>query len=349
MRKRIGYILFIIALLFFYIWTNRKMSFFVLVGFLGVLVVSVLINQWNLRKVKIAYDIETTGSSEGNCIVITIENSSIFPINHIESIVRLENIVFDTSDTKKIELSVGGRSKEQFRLPIMSKYCGRVDLKVERCLIYDWMDFSYRSVKAYKEGFYYEYPVEKYQHIEQIKDGVSEGEEITYKNVVGNDISEILQIREYRRGDTIKNIHWKLTAKSGKILVKELNTPNDNSIMVIFDYANKEDREVNNGIITAVSNISSELMKERRGHTLYRMNTAEDRVEERSIEEPEEFDVAQQEILDTEAKSSRRKTADYVMDHNSFKKYAKIIYVCPKTMYGETGIEDLEHCVVVQV
>ena len=347
MRKRIAYIALILALLMFYVWTNRKMSFFACAFLVGILLISTLINQWNVKKVKIRYDIDVTAS--GNFIVIDVENSSVFPINHIESVIRLENIVFDTSDTKKVMLSVAGKSREQFRLPIMSKYCGRVDLRVERCLVYDWMDLAYRSVEAAKEGFYYEYPVEKYQHIETIKDGVSEGEETTYKNVVGNDISEILQIREYRRGDTIKNIHWKLTAKSGKILVKELNTPNDNSIMVIFDYADKEEREVNNGIITAVSNISSELMKDRRGHTLYRMNTVKDLVEERNIEEPEEYDAALHEILDTEARSSVRKTADYVMDNNSFKKYAKIIYVCPKTMYGETGIEDLEHCVVVQV
>jgi uncharacterized protein (DUF58 family) len=60
---------------------------------------------------------------------------------------------------------------------------------------------------------------------------------LEYKHVKGNDVSEILQIKDYVRGDSIKSIHWKMSAKMGKLMVKELDTPNDNSIMVFFDYA----------------------------------------------------------------------------------------------------------------
>lgn len=349
MKKRIGYIIFILALLFLYIWTNKKMTLWACILFVGMRLISIIINQLIVRKININYEIIQNINIGKNCIQIIVENKGILPANHIESVVRCENIVFGTSDQKSINISVPAKSVEKFELPISSRYCGRIDLFVEKSRVYDWFDLAYRSVKTYKEGCYYSYPEEKYQPLEKIKDGFSEGEELTYKHIVGNDVSEILQLREYRQGDSVKNVHWKLSAKSGKIMIKELDCPNDNSILVLFDYAQKEERDTNNSILTVVSNISNELMKERKGHTLYRMNTSEERVVERRVEEPEEFEIMQQELLETEAKTTSRKVADYIMDSNIFKQYAKIIYVKAKKADDYSGIEELENCVVVEL
>lgn len=349
MKKRVGYILFILVLFFLYIWTNKKMTLWACILFVGMLLISILINQLIVRKINISYEIIQNVNIGKNCIQIIVENKGIFPANHVESIVSCENIVFGTLDRKSIHMSVSGKSVEKFVLPISSRYCGRIDLSVEKCRVYDWFDFAYRSIKAHKEGSYYSYPEEKYQPLEKIKDGLSEGEELTYKHVVGNDVSEILQIREYHQGDNIKNIHWKLSAKSDKILIKELDCPNDNSILVLFDYAEKEKRDTNNNILTAVSNISNQLMKERKGHTVYRMDTSKEHVVERAVEEPEEFEIMQQELLETEAKTIGKKVADYIMDSNIFKLYAKIIYVKPKETVDYSGIEELEHCIVVEM
>ena len=98
-----------------------------------------------------------------------------------------------------------------------------------------------------------------------------------------------------------------------------------------------------------VSNVSHELMKERRGHTVYRMDTIEERVMERVVEEPEEFEVMQRELLETEAKTTSIKTSDYIVDNSIYKKYAKIIYVKGKDQKDYSGLEELENCIVLAV
>ena len=40
---------------------------------------------------------------------------------------------------------------------------------------------------------------------------------------VGN--SEIYELREYRHGDSLRNVHWKLSSKSDGLIVKEPNVP----------------------------------------------------------------------------------------------------------------------------
>lgn len=53
----------------------------------------------------------------------------------------------------------------------------------------------------------------------------------------GDDQTEIFAIREYVQGDNIRKIHWKLSTKSDKLMVKDFGLPikdNDNVIIDIF-------------------------------------------------------------------------------------------------------------------
>jgi len=41
----------------------------------------------------------------------------------------------------------------------------------------------------------------------------------------GNDKSEVFDVREFREGDRMQSIHWKLSAKSEELLVREDSQP----------------------------------------------------------------------------------------------------------------------------
>lgn len=51
----------------------------------------------------------------------------------------------------------------------------------------------------------------------------------------GSDPSEIFMIRDYREGDSIRQIHWKLTQKFDSLLIKEASLPVEQSVLLIFD------------------------------------------------------------------------------------------------------------------
>lgn len=51
------------------------------------------------------------------------------------------------------------------------------------------------------------------------------------------DKSEISNIREYRMGDTLKSIHWKLSSKSEELQVKDYNTNDDRHTYIFVDLA----------------------------------------------------------------------------------------------------------------
>ncbi len=59
----------------------------------------------------------------------------------------------------------------------------------------------------------------------------------TVRVVDNRDLSEINNIRDYRNGDSLKSVHWKLSTKSEELQVKEYSTNNDRHTYVFADMA----------------------------------------------------------------------------------------------------------------
>ena len=55
----------------------------------------------------------------------------------------------------------------------------------------------------------------------------------------GNDRTETLQIREYVPGDSIQQIHWKLSSKLDKLIVRDPAEPADHEMMVFLDHGGR--------------------------------------------------------------------------------------------------------------
>ena len=53
----------------------------------------------------------------------------------------------------------------------------------------------------------------------------------------GNDKSEIFDVREYTEGDQIGDVHWKLTLKYDKYIIKEYSLPITTDLEIVFDCA----------------------------------------------------------------------------------------------------------------
>jgi len=51
----------------------------------------------------------------------------------------------------------------------------------------------------------------------------------------GTDPGEVFDLREYRPGDSMKGIHWKLSAKSDDLIVREPGYPVDNRLLILLD------------------------------------------------------------------------------------------------------------------
>ena len=95
----------------------------------------------------------------------------------------------------------------------------------------------------------------------------------------------------------------------------------------IFDYAPKEDRKTNQKLIEALASVSHELIRLSTGHTIYHMDTKENRVVHRGVFELTEYDVMLQEVLETVADKSEYRVLDYILERGIIHRFAKVIFI----------------------
>lgn len=55
------------------------------------------------------------------------------------------------------------------------------------------------------------------------------------KRDFSEDLSSIHQIRDWRAGDALKRVHWKLTARTGNLMIKEFDSTTRDEIAIILD------------------------------------------------------------------------------------------------------------------
>ncbi|MBQ8412397.1 MAG: DUF58 domain-containing protein, partial [Lachnospiraceae bacterium] len=77
----------------------------------------------------------------------------------------------------------------------------------------------------------------------------------------GHDNSEMFDVREYRNGDRIQNVHWKMTAKQDELMVKENSMPRSCPVVLFLDFkGDKAHRKNMISFIEIASSISFSLM-----------------------------------------------------------------------------------------
>ncbi|MCQ2500333.1 MAG: DUF58 domain-containing protein [Lachnospiraceae bacterium] len=119
---------------------------------------------------------------------------------------------------------------------LTEQYCGCLDLYLENIRISDWMGIL--SVK-YKDPVSCRvlvmpdtFSLETSPHL-AISNLMDAEEYSQFKK--GQDRQETFQIREYVPGDSLQQIHWKLSSKMDKLMVRDASLPMDPSLMLFWD------------------------------------------------------------------------------------------------------------------
>jgi hypothetical protein len=106
----------------------------------------------------------------------------------------------------------------------------------------------------------------------QSRDFAGESEEYS-KERGGDDVSEIFQIREYRSGDKMRSIHWKISAKTEELMVREQSLPLGCPVDFYLDFSGrskkkKEQSEIRDSYFQVAASVSHSLVREGCRHYL---------------------------------------------------------------------------------
>lgn len=102
----------------------------------------------------------------------------------------------------------------------------------------------------------------------------------------GDDPAEILKLREYREGDRMNRIHWKLSARNDMLIVKEMSMPLGCNVVFFLNTDRKKDRRAYWDI---VHTISAGMLEQECFHYLTWREKKEEKIERKAIRKEEDL------------------------------------------------------------
>lgn len=168
---------------------------------------------------------------------IEIQTKSRIPIPRVRVKMTARNQFYPQEEQIILRGMAEGKARTRLTTSISSQQCGPILLEVREVRVYDLFRLFSRKISVTgKEvlAVLPEYYMAAVVFQENIRDFLVESEEYD-KNKPGDDPSEIFQIREYRSGDRMQSIHWKLSARTDDLMVKEYSLPVGNPVILFLD------------------------------------------------------------------------------------------------------------------
>lgn len=175
-------------------------------------------------------------------IQITVRNKSRLFYIPFQLRVIVTNYFTGEENVCKLHAVIQAGKCEKISTEFISKNCGDIDIQCEYVLVYDWL-YIFKRKRKLKLTKKVEILPECHLIMTEITRVTREfvtDSELYSDSEKGDDLSEIYQIREYKEGDSIHDIHWKLSAKNDELLLKEHAKPLGCVVLIWIDLCNRQ-------------------------------------------------------------------------------------------------------------
>ncbi len=236
LKRRIACILLILAALILYLFDNETVTLALLVALIVMPAVSLGMLALSGRDLRVSME-KTTQTGENPVMRVTIENPDLVPLASVEAEVMCENLRTGEADSYVISDAPRPKGRKDIDLEILPKNAGRYKISVASAEITDPLNLFSRKVDCSDCEYITIMPEVFEMQLGYASDAAMLEADRSADSRRGNDPGEVRSIREYVPGDPVRNIHWKLSEKMDKMLVKELGNPVTDQFLVILDTA----------------------------------------------------------------------------------------------------------------
>ncbi len=235
-------------------------------------------------------EIIQTGEEIGETGIV-IENSG-----NMSLVIKCELLFQNLQTGKQWKKKIRGSAPagKQTLLPVEWKKIdvGMWNVSCKRIWIYEWSGWFCVRKKGEKTGQVIVLP-ERFEIAVTVgirtRLFLSDGE-LFHPQWKGNDQTEILNLREYQKGDRLKQVHWKLSARNNMMIVKEMSMPVGCAVVFFLNMDNSRMKQMEQkNYWEIVYSISAGMLEEDCFHYLVWYERNEKKVFRKAIQSQEEL------------------------------------------------------------
>lgn len=227
----------IILLLLLAVVSKSIVFVFLACAVLVVSIVSVILNISAAKHITLRFEAPPTcAKSAVPVIKLIIDNQGKIPAGKLLCSVVVENRLSGEASEIVLEAAVPGKAQSSTSFTLQTTHCGFITASIKKACITDWFGLWLKKIKSNAKGEMSILPDTFMPQIDITIPPVTPQDEDAYSpDKKGYDYSEVFQLREYAEQDSLKQIHWKLSGKLDKLIVRDGSLPVAKSILVFWD------------------------------------------------------------------------------------------------------------------
>lgn len=236
-RNRIIYIILALAAVAFSMVYTSRVTAIILVIVLAYPIIAAVLTAIQLIFVKAEFE-GTRVVYEKNAVFeyyLTVANKIFLPCSPMEMLCRLPDLDSGTFCEKHVYVSLPPFGKARLAIEGRHLYRGCYSCLIEKIAVVDPLRIIRISKKSDKELTMVFVP-RRLTLDDIISNSVGE-QDFKRPNPITFEKEDFSHVRDYREGDAMQMVHWKLTAKVDELMIKHYDSINDRRALIFCDWS----------------------------------------------------------------------------------------------------------------
>ena len=262
LKNRIAYLLLLVAAFFFFLYFNGYLSLLLLIAALLLPFLSLaatLAASWGIS-FEVSLSPFLAKKEEPVRIGVTVKSRNLLPVSAVRVFLEITNGYLGETEKQQYLFPLGSHGETTLDQVFSSQYCGRIHIAVKRAVIYDYFRIFALPKKPSCRADSFILPSGAGLTL-SLEDRSWEGMASPAQKFGEPDITELSALHDFRDGDRLRDIHWKLSSKLDKAVVKEYERQQECRVFFVLERlaANAKTLDAEAEAACAVSRRLSEL------------------------------------------------------------------------------------------
>ncbi len=238
LKNRVVYCLVILGLFLFYLYCNSYVPFAAILLLIGFTVIGGAEAFAASRKLFVT--VAASPAQPDKRLVefcAKAECKTFLPAPVVNFELRFKDASEDEFIRRRIRVSVGAYESKEVYVSMAAKYAALVEctaLKARVCDPFGIFSFPAKGRSASANSLITPSYAGSAKGCRICTDELADSDRYS-DTQKGEDRSQVFEVREYRDGDDIRNVHWRLSSKLDLLMVKEFSRPIEESCTVLLE------------------------------------------------------------------------------------------------------------------